>query len=565
MLDAEKQANDLNTIRQIKEVVDEKSSLDLKQSSDQKDASECHTKEEFSDSTEVSSIRSRQNDMSAGQEKCSIDGCDTADIEEVQRAHSRSIPPEHAEDTNIVDWEGPDDPENPMNWSSLKRWTHIMLVSAANFLSGIASSMFAPGVPALMEEFNSTNTILASFVVTIFVLGLATGPIVFAPLSEIYGRLYMQHLGLVGFLVFTIACGVSSNLNMLIGFRLMQGIFGSVPLTNAGAVIADMVRQEVRGFAMAIFTLGVLLGPVIGPVSGGFLSAAKGWRWVFWVLAMGAGTVSIICFVVWRESYAPILLARKAARLRKSTGNPSLRSKYDKGLSDGDQFKHSIGRAIKILIYSPVVLTLSLYMGLVYAYFYLLFTTLTRVFEENYGFDSSIVGLSYLGVGLGFLVAQVSYARLGDEIMRRMTKKSGSSEMKPEYRLPLCIVGGMLVPIGLFWYGWSVEKRIHWIMPIIGTGVMGMGNCLIFVSIQSYSVDAFELYAASALAANTVVRSIMAAVLPLAAPKLYQALGLGWGNSLLAFLALAIIPVPILLLKHGESIRGWNMERIGSL
>lgn len=194
-----------------------------------------------------------------------------------------------------------------------------------------------------------------------------------------------------------------------------------------------------------------------------------------------AGTVSIICFVVWRESYAPILLSRKAARLRKSTGNPSLRSKYDKGLSDGDQFKHSIGRAIKILIYSPVVLTLSLYMGLVYAYFYLLFTTLTRVFEENYGFDSSIVGLSYLGVGLGFLVAQVSYARLGDEIMRRMTKKSGSSEMKPEYRLPLCIVGGMLVPIGLFWYGWSVEKRIHWIMPIIGTGVMGMGNCLIFV------------------------------------------------------------------------------------
>lgn len=276
MLDAEKQANDLNTIRQIKEVVDEKSSLDLKQSSDQKDASECHTKEEFSDSTEVSSIKSRQNDISAGQEKCSIDGCDTADIEEVQRAHSRSIPPEHAEDTNIVDWEGPDDPENPMNWSSLKRWTHIMLVSAANFLSGIASSMFAPGVPALMEEFNSTNTILASFVVTIFVLGLATGPIVFAPLSEIYGRLYMQHLGLVGFLVFTIACGVSSNLNMLIGFRLMQGIFGSVPLTNAGAVIADMVRQEVRGFAMAIFTLGVLLGPVIGPVSGGFLSAAKG-------------------------------------------------------------------------------------------------------------------------------------------------------------------------------------------------------------------------------------------------------------------------------------------------
>ncbi|TVY36138.1 Efflux pump [Lachnellula subtilissima] len=565
MLDAEKQANDLNTIRQRKEITDGRSNLDLKQNLDQKDTFKCHTKEEFSDSTRVSSITSQQNDMSTSREKCSLDGYGTADIEAAQIIQSQSIPPKRTEETNIIDWDGPDDPENPMNWPSSKRWTHIMLVSAANFLTGIASSMFAPGVPALMKEFNSTNSSLASFVVTIFVLGLATGPIVFAPLSEIYGRLYIQHTGLVGFLVFTIACGVSSNLDMLIGFRLLQGIFGSVPLTNAGGVIADMVRQEVRGFAMAMFTFGVLLGPVIGPVSGGFLSAAKGWRWVFWVLAMGTGVVMIFCFVVWRESYAPILLARKAARLRKSTGNMCLRSKYDKGLSDGDQFKHSIGRAIKILVYSPVVLTLSIYMGLVYAYFYLLFTTLTRVFEDNYGFISSIVGLSYLGVGLGFLIAQVGYARLGDEILRRMTKKSGSSEMKPEYRLPLCIVGGLLVPVGFFWYGWSAEKRIHWIMPIIGTGIMGMGNCLIFVSIQSYSVDAFELYAASALAANSVVRSVMASVLPLAAPKLYEALGLGWGNSLLAFLALAIVPVPILLIKHGETIRGWNMERIRSL
>jgi hypothetical protein len=120
-------------------------------------------------------------------------------------------------------------------------------------------------------------------------------------------------------------------------------------------------------------------------------------------------------------------------------------------------------------------------MGLIYSYFYLLFTTLTPVFETNYGFSTSIVGLSYLGVGFGFLIGQVSYARLGDEILRRMTRKSGSSEMKPEYRLPLSIVGGALVPVGLFWYGWSVEGGVHWIMAVIGTGVIGIGNCLIFV------------------------------------------------------------------------------------
>lgn len=191
--------------------------------------------------------------------------------------------------------------------------------------------------------------------------------------------------------------------------------------------------------------------------------------------------MTILCFIIWRESYAPVLLERKAARLRISTNNPSLRSKYDKGLSPRAYFMNSIGRAIKILIYSPIVLTLSVYMGLVYSYFYLLQTTLTPVFETNYGFTSSIVGLAYLGIGIGFLMGQLGYARAGDSILGRMTRKSGSSEMKPEYRLPLCILGGALVPVGLFWYGWSVQARVQWIVPLIGTGVIGVGNCLIFV------------------------------------------------------------------------------------
>jgi hypothetical protein len=253
MLDPEKEANDLYTSRQSKELTDGSSNLDLKQDSGEKDTPRYQTKEEFQNSTRDSSISSQQIEISTAQEKCGIDGNGTADIETAQRIYTCSIPPEVTDDANIVDWDGPDDPENPMNWSSSLHWTLIMLVRAVNFLSGLASSMssmssmFAPGIPELMKQFHSTNSSLASFVVTIFVLVLATGPILFAPLSEIYGRLYIQHIGLVGFLIFTIACGVSSNLNMLIGFRLLQGIFGSVPLTNAGGIIADMVRQEVRG------------------------------------------------------------------------------------------------------------------------------------------------------------------------------------------------------------------------------------------------------------------------------------------------------------------------------
>lgn len=151
--------------------------------------------------------------------------------------------------------------------------------------------MFAPGVPEVMSEFHVTNEELASFVVSIYVLGYAFGPLVIAPLSELYGRMFVYHVGNFGFFVFTIACAVSSNLNMLIGFRFLEGLFGSTPITIGGGTIADMIVQEKRGGVMAIWAMGPLLGPVIGPVAGGYLSDDVGWRWVFWVIAIAVSQI----------------------------------------------------------------------------------------------------------------------------------------------------------------------------------------------------------------------------------------------------------------------------------
>lgn len=191
--------------------------------------------------------------------------------------------------------------------------------------------------------------------------------------------------------------------------------------------------------------------------------------------------LTILCFIFWKESYAPIILARKAARLRKETGNSSLRSKYDIGLSPRAHLKRGIGRAVKMLLFSPIVLALSVYMGLIYAYFYLLFTTFTPIFEQNYHFPPSTVGLSYLGVGVGFLIGQASFAKLGDIILTKCAVRFGKGDLKPEYRLPLCCLGSFFVPIALFWYGWSVVGHVHWLVPIVGTGFIGLGNALIFV------------------------------------------------------------------------------------
>ncbi|KAF2492864.1 MFS general substrate transporter [Lophium mytilinum] len=467
-------------------------------------------------------------------------------------------------DPNLVTWDSPEDPQNPLNWPSSTRWTLIVLVSAAAFTSGLASSMFAPAVPTLMEEFNTTNQALGTFVVTIYVLGMAAGPIVFGPFAELYGRMIIQHIGNIGLLVMTIACAVSSSFEMMIGFRLVQGIFGAVPLTNGGALIADMVRQERRGRAMGFYTVGVLLAPVVGPVAGGFLSQAKGWRWTFWLLAILQGALTLVSLLVWRESYMPLLLSRKAKRLRKETGNQALYTTFDTGLSPRAHFVNGILRAGKMLVISAIVPSLSIYIGVAFSYFYLLLATLTPIFERIYGFGPGVVGLVYLGLGVGFFTGLTLFSFFSDRIVKGLAARNGGV-MKPEFRLPPAFLGGISTPIALFWYGWTAQAKTHWILPIAGTGFIGLANSLLFMSLTTYLIDAFTVYAASAVGACVIVRSIMAAVLPLAAPKMYNSLGYGWGNSLLAFLSIAMIPLPWLLFFYGERIRNWDAARIKRL
>lgn len=199
------------------------------------------------------------------------------------------------------------------------------------------------------------------------------------------------------------------------------------------------------------------------------------------------GFTTITCFICWRESYAPVILGRKAAKLRKETGNQSLRTKYDTGLSSKEQFTRTISRVIRILAYSPIVLSLAVYMGLSSSYFYLLWTTLTTTYESVYVFSASISGLSYIGVGIGFIAGQLAFSFASDPIAKYMTARKRSAEMKPEYRLAPAILGGILSPAGLFLYGWTVEKQVQWVVPMIGSGIPGFGNSITYVSVSFFA------------------------------------------------------------------------------
>ncbi|GMG24734.1 unnamed protein product [Aspergillus oryzae var. brunneus] len=312
-----------------------------------------------------------------------------------------------------------------------------------------------------------------------------------------------------------------------------------------------------RGKATSIWGVGPLIGPVAGPIAGGFLGEEVGWRWVFWVLLIVGGATALGIEILNRETYAPVIIRRKTAKLSKELGRTDLRSAYElnRGQASTGQFlKQSLVRPMLLLVKSPIVLLLSTYMSLIYGLLYLFFTTISSVFTEQYGFSTGLSGLAYLGIGVGFMLGLVFVAGTNDRIMLKLAARNGG-KTEPEMRLPLMIIFSCILPISFFWYGWTADKHVHWIVPIIGMAPFGIGMMGVYLPIQTYIIDSYPAYAASANATLTATRSLVGALLPLAGPSMFEALGLGWGNSLLGFLALAFVPIPIVFTKWGKLIR----------
>ena len=401
----------------------------------------------------------------------------TVEVQAIQTTSSSQ------KDPNLVDWDGPDDPEKPLNWTKRKKWTNMMLIAALTLLTPFGSSMFAPGVPQMMEEFHTTNVDLASFVVSIYVLGYACGPLVIAPMSELYGRVPVYNVCTFFFLVWTIACGVSVNMPMIIVMRFLAGLAGSCPITIGSGTIADCFRQEERGVVMSAWTLPILLGPTLGPVVGGYLSEYVGWRWNFYLLSIMTAVMFVILLFAIPETYPPVLLERKAKKLRKETGNNDPRAPSElSGRTPGQLLLLNVIRPTKMLVKSPIVFLLSLFIAVIYGYLYIMFSTITIVFEGQYGIGVGNVGLTFLGLGLGQIIGLAFFASTSDKKLKKRAAANGGV-MTPEMRLPFLLHTSFFAPAGLLLYGWSAEYKIQWIVPILGTCLISIGMICAFMPI----------------------------------------------------------------------------------
>ncbi|KDQ51848.1 hypothetical protein JAAARDRAFT_163244 [Jaapia argillacea MUCL 33604] len=475
----------------------------------------------------------------------------------------REPPPNHSSlqieklDPFLVTWDGTDDPTNPQNWSTGYKWAITIICSLLTVNVTFASSAPTAATPFVVAEFQSSQEV-GYLITTMFLLGYVVGPSVFGPLSELIGRRPVFLIALSSYTLFHLGQALAPDMRTMLVSRFFGGFFAVAPLTNCGGVIADIWDPVGRGAATSLFTASVFLGPVMGPIVGGFVSESYlGWRFVFWVMMIFAGVCTSIAFIFLPETYAPVLLQKKARRMRKEepAENEMMYAEHEKqDWSIRGVLHRTLFRPFAMLAMEPILVLVTIYMSVVYGVLYALFESLPIIFIERRGFTLSQNGLIFIGVGLGTTLGSIFNFLLSRRYPALIKKWKGFPP--PENRLFGAMYAGPLLVVGSLWLGWSGEyASVPWYVPALSTVLIGMSVSLVFMSFLSYLVDTYLMYSASAFAANTFCRSAVAAAFPLFTVQMYHKLGINWASTLIALIAVVLAPSPFLFYKYGPRIR----------
>jgi multidrug resistance protein len=377
---------------------------------------------------------------------------------------------------------------------------------------------------------------------------------VFAPLSEVLGRRIIYATTLLIAVIFVIPCAVAPNIGTLIVCRAIDGIAFSAPMTLVGGTLADLWRTEERGVPMAAFSAAPFIGPAVGPLIGGFLSDAAGWRWLYWIQLIMAGVVYVLITFTVPETYAPTILAKRAKKFRKETGSSDHVTEQDLDLrSFSERMRIFLVRPFQLLFGELIVFLVSVYMSVLYGLLYMFFVAFPIIYQEGKGYTAGITGLMFIPIALGVLCSAACAPLVNKHYMKLSRKYNGSPPA--EVRLIPMMCSCWFIPIGLFIFAWTSYPKLSWVGPCIGGFPVGFGFIFLYNAANNYLVDSYQHQAASALAAKTFLRSFWGAGVVLFTTQMYHRLGYQWASNLLAFISLACCAIPFVFYFFGAKIR----------
>lgn len=363
----------------------------------------------------------------------------------------------------VVDWTDDNDSLSPLNYTLAARLAATMNVTALAFIVGAASSIQSGVLPQNADAFGVSH-VVASLATGMYLLGFGTGSLVSGPLSEILGRNAVYAGSLTIFMIFVMASGLAPNIGAQLAFRFLAGIFGCPPLTCAGGTVADLWKPLEKTLIFPVYAILSFGGPVLGPVIASWMGqGVLSWRWTNWIILIASGLVMVMLVLFQPETYSQLILKWKAQQLRARTGNPRFRSEMDLEKT-ALVSRMAVGclREFQLTVHEPIVLLISLYMTIIYIVLFTFFDGYEFIFSDVHGLSQGLTNITwvamYTGIMLAGLLVPLIYRWTKKEFLQAKAEAGGDTKAvhtRPENRLWFAMMGCPLIPIGLFWMGWT--------------------------------------------------------------------------------------------------------------
>ncbi|KAJ7223281.1 MFS general substrate transporter [Mycena pura] len=454
-----------------------------------------------------------------------------------RRTSPTVVDPEKAQTLDViyVDFE-PGDSRNPATWSLRRKWLVTFVASYFTALTGATASAYSMGFPSMMRELRCTEE-QAALGISTFCLGFALVPLLTSAFSEEFGRrpLYVA---------------TANNIQTVIAARFICGAFGSTGATMVGGTVADVWPAAERGLPMAIYSLFAVAGTGTGPIVAGWIEMSLGWRWIQWFHTIAGGICIVLTVAVLMETRTGIMLTRKAKALRAKTGDTRYRARAEEARGPLRSLLWvSATRPLLLLLTEPTVIVFSLWIAFAWGIMYSMFESILPVFEGLYGFNQGQAGLTFAGMTVGAFLGFATNLHQ-ESLYRKHFPTRG-----PEARLFAACGAALLFPAGMFIYAWGARATTPWIVPVLGVTLFMWATFIMYLAVFTYLADCYGTYASSALAGQSLLRNLMGTAFPLFTPPMYARLGIHWASTLFGCVALAMVPIPYVLLFLGPKIR----------
>ncbi|KIW28087.1 uncharacterized protein PV07_07771 [Cladophialophora immunda] len=450
-------------------------------------------------------------------------------VETAKRAEETEKP------VHLVDWDGPDDVENPLNFSGVQKSVITAMTCIYTWAIYVGSSIYTSSQPGIEHHFGVDN-FQSSFGLAIYVLAYGLGSLLFSPLSEVpsIGRNPPYAISGALFVILCIPTSLVDNYAGLMVLRFLLGFMGSPCLATAGATLGDIWGPTRFPYFIGLWACTTALGPALGPMLSSFAVESLGWRFSSWELLIISGSVFVVFVVLVPETAAPTILYYRAKRLRELTGDKRYMSQEEikqSHLTAGQRLWNSIIKPWEVNIKDPALLFMTLYMGLIYAIVYSFFESLPLVYPPIYGFSPTSTSLIWLAViPAGAIGFPLHCFWLSKRVEPKLLNQTFGDL---ENFLETGVAASLLMPASLFMFAWTARASIHWMVPTTAIFLYMVAQYFLSNSIFLYIPAIYPRYAASIFAANSVARALLAFVAVLVGRSMFKGIGIDGGVSLL--------------------------------